>query len=147
MVAAMTVIARLCLPLLFLAACSSEPDAALPGNAQDDQPFSGIGESEMLSLTGTEPFWSGEIVGRQLTYTTPEDMDGTRVAVSRFAGRGGLSYSGELSGQPLDIAITPAPCSDGMSDRSYPFTVTLQIGEEQRNGCGWSDAQPFTGSD
>ncbi|TIX49754.1 COG3650 family protein [Alteraurantiacibacter aquimixticola] len=130
---------------LLLTACSgSEPDAALPGNAQDDQPFAGIGPDEKVEMTGTEPFWNAEAVNGTLTYSTPEDMAGTTIAVTRFAGRGGLSFSGELDGKPLDVAVTPGTCSDGMSDRTYPLTVTLQLGDEQRNGCGWTDAQPFT---
>lgn len=139
---------RLILAATFLlTACNSGPDADLPGNAQDDQPFAGIAESEVINLTGTEPFWGGTIARTSFTYSTPEDMDGQRVAVTRFAGRGGLSFSGELTGQPLDIAVTPGECSDGMSDRIYPFTVTLQIGDDQRNGCGWSDAHPFAGGE
>ena len=47
---------------------------------------------------------------------------------SRFAGRGGLSYSGTIDGRSFDMAVTPAECSDGMSDRTYPFVVTLRIG-------------------
>ena len=43
------------------------------------------------------------------------------------------------------MTVTPLSCSDGMSDRTYPFTVTLEIGEETRNGCGWTDRQPFEG--
>jgi uncharacterized membrane protein len=32
-----------------------------------------------------------------------------------------------------------------MSDRSYPFTATLTIGDELRNGCAYTDIQMFTG--
>jgi uncharacterized membrane protein len=41
--------------------------------------------------------------------------------------------------------VTRGACSDGMSDREYPFTVTLQVGEEKRMGCAWTDKMPFTG--
>lgn len=130
---------------LLLAGCSSEPDANLPGNLQDERPFAGIAESEVLRLTGTEPFWGGEIKHGTFTYTTPENMEGQAIEVVRFAGRGGLSFSGELDGQAVDIAITPGECSDGMSDRTYPFVATLQIGDEQRNGCASSAVHPATG--
>ncbi len=132
-------------PCLVLFACSAEPDGQLPGNIQDEQPFAGIAENEAISLAGTEPFWGGQISSGTFNYTTPENIDGKAVAVTRFAGRGGLSFSGEMAGKAVDIAITPAECSDGMSDAIYPFTVTLQIGDEQRNGCGWSDRHPATG--
>lgn len=139
------------MPLLavtaLLSACSAEPNAALPGNAQDDQPFAAIGEGEVVHLLGTEPFWGGEISGGTMHWSTPEDPDGESVAVIRFAGRGGLSFSGELQGRQFDLTITPASCADGMSDRDYPFTVTVQWGDEQLQGCGWSDVHPFTGGE
>ena len=80
-----------------------------------------------------------------MTYETPEKPAGERITVARFAGRGGLSFSGTLAGANLTMTITPGSCSDGMSDRRFPFTVTLQIGDALRNGCAYSDAHPFDG--
>ncbi len=114
----------------------------VPGNTADEAAFSAIAADETIRLTGTEPFWGGSVEGDRLIYTTPENPDGTVIDITRFAGRGGLSFSGTLSGQPLDLAITPAPtfapCSDGMSDRDYPFIATLRIGAETREGCAWT---------
>ena len=129
------------------AADASGPEAAgadLP-DAGSTEAWSGIGPGEALRFTGTEPFWGGEVAGGSLTYTTPETPDGTTIAVERFAGRGGLSFSGQYQGADFEMAVTPLECSDGMSDRTYPFTVTLQLGEEQRNGCGWTEREPFEG--
>ena len=67
--------------------------------------------------------------------------------VERFAGRGGISFSGELDGAELEMMVTPLACSDGMSDRAYPFTATLKLGEETRKGCAWTERQPFSGPD
>lgn len=118
-----------------LASC--QQGDGLPGNADDTQPYSGIAEETVLELTGTEPFWNATITGGQMVWRTPEMPDGVSITVARFAGRGGLSFSGEMEGAALDIAVTPGDCSDGMSDRTYPFTATVQIGREQRNGCAW----------
>jgi uncharacterized membrane protein len=143
-----------------LAACGSEPatssgapdaavtgESAAPGDADDTAPWSGIGSDETVRFTGTEPFWGGEASGGTLTYMTPENQRGDTIPVERFAGRNGLSLSGELDAAPFDMAITPGECSDGMSDRTYPFTVTLQVRGEQRNGCAYTGRQPFTGSE
>jgi len=111
----------------------------------DRQPFSAIAPDEVIHFTGTEPFWGGQAQGSELTYSTPENAEGTTIAVTRFAGRGGLTLSGEMDGGRFDMMVTPGTCSDGMSDRSYPFTVTLKIGTEMRQGCAWSDASPFAG--
>jgi hypothetical protein len=133
-----------------LAACSRGATAPSGSgtrtfDASDTQPFGGIGAGEAVNFTGTEPFWSGQVSDGSLTYTTPENQRGATIAVARFAGRNGLSYSGDLEGQPFVLAITPGKCSDGMSDRSYPYAVTLQVKGEQRQGCAWTDKQPFTG--
>ena len=157
----MTAPLRLCalvLPLA-LAACDSAtepsaegtpaPSASAPGEAPGDTsenaPWAGIGPDETIHFTGTEPFWGGEAGPGELTYSTPENIDGTTIAVERFAGRNGLSLSGEFEGAPFDMAITPGDCSDGMSDRTYPFTVTLQVEGEQHNGCAWTERTPFEG--
>ena len=152
----------LCACLIPLAACQGGDASAPGGDASETavapaekgvpipdpsstEPYDGIGADEVLHFSGTEPFWGGEVDGGTLTYSTPEDQDGTEIAIKRFAGRGGLSFSGKLEEADFEMAVTPQACSDGMSDRTYPFTVTLQIGEETRNGCGWTDKQPFDG--
>ena len=122
------------------AACQSPA-----GEDRSTQPFDAIAETETISFTGTEPFWGGEAVGASLTYTTIENPDGTQIPVRRFAGNSGLSLSGMIGPDKFDMVITKGECSDGMSDRTYPYTVTLQVGGEQRNGCAWTSAQPFTG--
>ena len=64
-------------------------DAAVP-DADSTEAYDGIGEDETVRFTGTEPFWGGEVGDGLLTYTTPENPDGDKIAVERFAGRGGL---------------------------------------------------------
>lgn len=132
-----------------LAACQqgdavAEGEAPVP-DAESTAAYDGIGADETVRFTGTEPFWGGEVAGASLTYSTPENPDGAAIAVERFAGRGGLSFAGTLEGAAFEMTVTPLGCSDGMSDRTYPFTVTLKIGEDLRNGCGWTDRQPFEG--
>lgn len=128
------------LPLLALVACQSgDGPENLPGGTDDTQPFSGITEGAVIRFTGAEPFWGGSVQGRQLIWTTPDNSAGTKFSVERFAGRGGLSYSGQLEGEPFTIAITPGKCSDGMSDRVYPFVTTVTIDDLLLTGCGWRE--------
>lgn len=130
--------------LYALAIAASLAGCQSGGGASDAATFGGIGAGERITLVGTEPFWGGTVQGRKLTYTTPENQAGETIAVRRFAGNGGLGFSGTLAGQPLDLAVTPGTCSDGMSDRRFPFTATLRIGAEQRIGCAWTDRRPFS---
>lgn len=128
------------------AAPAQTADAKVP-DADSTEAYDGIGEDETVRFIGTEPFWGGEASGGSLTYTTPENPDGAKIAVERFAGRGGLSFAGAFEGADFEMTVTPLECSDGMSDRTYPFTVTLKMGDDLRNGCGWSDRQPFEGQE
>lgn len=107
--------------------------------------FDAIGANETIRLVGTEPFWGGTVSEGRFTYTTPENQAGEAIAVKRFAGNSGLGFSGTRGGRPLDLMITRGTCSDGMSDRTYPYTATLKLDAEQRSGCAWTDRQPFSG--
>ena len=102
--------------------------------------YTADGAPVVIRFAGTEPFWGGQVAGTSLTYTAPDNLDGSVITVERFAGRGGLSFSGRLDGRTFDLAITPGDCTDGMSDRTYPLVATLQLGSEQRNGCAWRDS-------
>lgn len=126
------------------AACSPDMPAS-PDESATTHAFNGIGPSETVRFTGTEPFWGGEAKDGKLTYSTPENPAGETFPVQRFAGNSGLGFSGSVGGKSFDMAVTKGECSDGMSDRSYPFTVTLRLGEEQKNGCAWTDSHPYSG--
>lgn len=140
-----------CLALAgFAAACQpvSETPAQQAGAKLDPAAattFAQIGPDEAISLVGTEPFWGGTVARGNFLYTTPEVEAGETIAVRRFAGNNGLGFSGTLRGTSVDLAITPGNCSDGMSDRTFPFVATLRIGAEQRSGCAWTARHPFTG--
>lgn len=113
--------------------------------------FTGIADNATVNLVGNEPFWGMEIApqagGYLATYSTPENIDGATFAASRFAGNNGLGFSGELDGAAVQVALTPGECSDGMSDRAYPYTATVAIGETTLYGCGYSSDQPFSGDE
>lgn len=89
-----------------------------------------------IRAVGTEPFWAAGVNGRCVTYSTPEDQEGTRVW-TRFEGTAERGvWTGALDGQPFVMTTTPQErCSDGMSDKSYPIAVTLEVRGERRTGC------------
>jgi uncharacterized membrane protein len=126
-----------------LSACTDKSDGAGTQTAAYD----GIADDEVISMIGTEPFWGIKIEGDYATYSTPENIAGTAFAVSRFAGNSGLGFNGKLDGEAVTITVTPGKCSDGMSDRNFPFTATVKLGESTLGGCGYTSAQPFTGDE
>ena len=137
----------LAMSALALASCSQDPGQI----SRDTQPFDGIAETASIAALGTEPFWGIDIEpaseGYSARYTSPEDLDGTTFEVARFAGNNGVSFSGELSGEAVQIALTPGECSDAMSDRAYPYTATVAIGARTLLGCGYTSDEPFTGDE
>jgi uncharacterized membrane protein len=129
---------------VLLAACQQGSESGTaPGTSP--QGFTAIAADEVISFGGTEPFWGGSITGSALTYTTPQNIDGTTIAVERFIGQGGLGFSGKLEGLDFDLLITQGECSDGMTDRTYPYVATLKLGRDLRQGCAHTDKQPFSG--
>jgi uncharacterized membrane protein len=128
-----------CASAALLAGCQAGEEAARR------EAFDGIPADDIVHFSGTEPFWNGNIEDGYASYATPANPEGTRFAVERFSGLNGAGYSGTLDGATFDLTITPGTCSDGMSDRSYPYTATLLIGDEMREGCAWTARQPFSG--
>ena len=37
----------------------------------------------------------------------------------------------------LELRVRPGKCSDGMSDRQFPMTAVLELGDATRTGCAW----------
>lgn len=131
----------------FAAACHDRAPASTPTPAPTATQAGAclMQDGERLSVAplraiGTEPFWGARIEGRCVTYSHPDDQQGTRVW-TRYAANagGGATWTGALEGRPFVLRTHPQPgCSDGMSDNRYPIAVELTVGGEQRQGC----AQP-----
>ncbi|MEO0062059.1 MAG: hypothetical protein RLZZ08_619 [Pseudomonadota bacterium] len=144
---------RICIAacsLTLLAACHQGHGAqgGAPGDPTSKSPFAGIADNDVVHFAGTEPFWDGEAAHGTLRWSSPENIEGVTFPVTRFAGRGGASFSGKLGDEPFTLMVTEAQCGDGMSDRKYPFTVSVEIGtDDLLTGCGWTDARRFSGGE
>lgn len=88
-----------------------------------------------FAALGTEPFWAAKVDGNRLTYSTPEDPDGRSGAVVRTSHGDRVELDATLAGQRLTLTVSAGPCSDGMSDTVYPFTVRRRLGEDDQRGC------------
>jgi heat shock protein HslJ len=111
-------------PLLALAACTTLPYGA-PPPVPVEAPYRAI---------GTEPFWDLTI-DRGGVMTFIDRGDG--VAVTEPTPPVRIGFAGEtFNGRRLKVNIVHAPCSDGMSDRSYPDTVNVSVDGRPYRGCG-----------
>lgn len=131
-------------PTFAIAACTPAND---DGIDPQGKVFDGIAPQEAVTMIGTEPFWNLDINGTEGLWIIPDNQPGTRFGAKRFAGNGGLSFSGTVDGKPLIATLTPGTCSDGMSDRTFPYVATIALGGETFEGCGYTDRQPFTGDE
>lgn len=136
---------RAALLLMLPAALTACAPGAGDGIDPDGETFDAIAPGDVVTLTGTEPFWNLVVEGEEGVWTTPDNQPGTRFAVTRFAGNNGLGLSGTLGDETLTATLTPGTCSDGMSDRRFPYVATIALGGETLEGCGYTTSQPFTG--
>ncbi|MBJ6121050.1 META domain-containing protein [Sphingomonas mollis] len=82
--------------------------------------------------SGTEPFWSLTIDDRHIRL---EQVSGRPISVAVPKARS--TANGRRYVTPaMTVAIVRKPCSDGMSDRHYPDTVTVNLGRRRLQGCG-----------
>ncbi|QYX55304.1 hypothetical protein K1T73_09245 [Roseovarius sp. SCSIO 43702] len=101
------------------------------------------GLPEGLDCGGTEPFWSLTLGTATAHFSDPGgteldlDMAGTQVAEGRLAWPAYVALTAPDSS--ADVIVEARLCSDGMSDRDYPWQVELLLtrsGETQfLSGC------------
>lgn len=141
---------RLVLPALTLtllttmAACSDKPDTRTepaPETATTPVVIGGVDLTQPVRVLGTEPFWAIDIAHRTLSLTRPGVADVTAPVASPVVTGTTAVYTGTTdSGQTLVLTLIATECSDGMSDRLYPLTAKVELGEETLNGCGTTPA-------
>ncbi|QYC10183.1 COG3650 family protein [Brevundimonas nasdae] len=92
-----------------------------------------------VRAVGTEPFWRVDITRDGLTYTRVDQP--TRRAPNR-----GVTVQGTVATfatstdikEALNVTLIATECSDGMSDRVYPLTARVEIGNDTLTGCAAS---------
>lgn len=115
---------------LTLAACA-------PMTPAPEAPAPPANSTAWLGL-GTEPFWAVEITPARINYRPAE---GQPVMVANPGAR--PSFNGERYVTPrITVDITHSPCNDGMSDRRYADTVTVEVNGSTLRGCGGSVLPP-----
>ena len=92
-------------------------------------------------VSGTEPFWSLTIARPRSIFTSADgdtllfDFKEARTASARPEDYVQVFELGNAQQLVLRKA-TNCPCSDGMSDKAYPYQATLILAEKILEGCG-----------
>ena len=71
----------------------------------------------------------------KLRYSSPEQLDGITFPATITILGGSYRFAGTMTNSKVTLIITPGKCSDGMSDRIYPYTAALTIGDQALRGC------------
>jgi uncharacterized membrane protein len=129
--------------LLAVLAASYTADARTPAAQPLPRSLANAGAVEELYVVGTEPFWSGRVRAGRMVFTTPDNEKGEVVRVSRHSGRRAVVFRGRMAAGAFTMTVWRGQCSDGMSDRTYPFEVTIKFTGNTLQGCGWTTRRPF----
>ena len=146
-----------------LAACNAEetvdphdgataPDTtASPAPVDASAPPATTANSPMVHVTafiagGNEPFWSVEVDGDALIYSTPEQMPGLVLQATREARDGNVVYRGEHDGREFELELRDQPCQDSMSGWRHDFTARFDWGATTMTGCARRTGDPVGGA-
>lgn len=124
--------------IALLALCLSACAAPLPAPIAVGAPF-----GYPLRMVGTEPFWGAVIhADRAVLSGADRPERAFPVRSARVTGAGARWDAGAAV-----FTVVRETCSDGMSDRVYPFAAEVVVGGETLKGCAiperlWSATRP-----
>ena len=130
------------LSVLVLAGCSpAEAPAPSPELTAPAAVLGGVELAGSLRAIGTEPDWSVDLTGTEMVYTSPEPP-GQRARQPEPVIQGTTAtWAGETAdGATFKVTLVATECSDGMSERTYPLTAMVTVGERALTGCAASTA-------
>jgi len=92
---------------------------------------------EPVSLNGTEPFWGITVKQDGIKLSRPDAPEKDYMPADFVVnGNQATLQTGELI---INLAV--ATCSDGMSERRYPLTSEVHVGNEVLKGCAMATAE------
>lgn len=94
--------------------------------------IAGTSVPEGLICGGTEPFWALGLYGSDARYSHPEDGDSDFTFDSAVVAQGRLGSPALITlakprNKVIEATLTGAVCYDGMSDRTYGWSITMQM--------------------
>jgi uncharacterized membrane protein len=94
-----------------------------------------------IRALGTEPFWAMDVDSSGLHFTTPDNQAGIHFPpVAGTLAGDTTAWSGEADRVAVEVRVWREQCSDGMSDRVYPYTARVRVDTTSYQGC--ADTRP-----
>ncbi|MBD2295240.1 hypothetical protein H6G06_17580 [Anabaena sphaerica FACHB-251] len=105
-----------------------------------DQSIAQSSKIEEFTARGTEPFWSVTVSKRGIVYSSPEIKQQTFPYAAPLTAQGrptDLVRVYRFRGRENNMLILKkvSNCGDGMSDKSYPYSAILMLGNRVLEGC------------
>ena len=92
--------------------------------------------AEPLRALGTEPFWALDIDTGGLKFITPDDTSGIRFpSTAPTISADTVVWSLQAEHGTIEARVWAEKCSDGMSDREYPFASQVIVHGTTYRGC------------
>ncbi|MBC6980198.1 COG3650 family protein [Caulobacter sp. 17J80-11] len=123
------------------ASAPPETAAPVPAPAPVAASLAGIDLGQPLRAIGTEPFWGLDVTAAGMALTGPDRPKTEAPSPKLTAQAAQAVFAGRTAdGRDLTLTLTPGPCSDGMSDRTYPLNAVVTMAKETLKGCAASTA-------
>jgi len=125
----------------------AEPPATAPDSAPTVQTpvppvLNNVDLTQDLRAVGTEPFWAVEMTNDYLKFSLAGEAEATAQNSGPTMTPGVATWNASTGdGKVLKIVLTGDKCSDGMSDREYPLTAKVDLGDQHYKGCAATVAQ------
>jgi uncharacterized membrane protein len=89
---------------------------------------------DSFEANGTEPFWAAQYSGNTLQWQNPDQWS---LTINGFTWpiMSGISYQWIELSSSTSITITSGSCNNSMSDTIFPWSITLVLSGQTRNGC------------
>ena len=80
-----------------------------------------------------------ELTGTEMVYTAPDTPEQRAPQPNAVAQGTTATFEAETAdGTALSVILIATECSDGMSDRTYPLTAMVKVGDRDLTGCAAS---------
>jgi uncharacterized membrane protein len=88
-------------------------------------------------LKGTEPFWNLDVKDGALILTRPDEPQLRAPKAGLAASSGKAIWTAQAIETTIIATVSAGQCSDGMSDRTYPYRAEVKVGADLiLKGCG-----------
>lgn len=110
-----------------------------PSLANNTQIAADLTQVEELNISGTEPFWNVTVKKSGIVYSSPSAKKQTFPYVAPLSAAGRTPDTirvYRLRGGYRTLVIKKQnACSDGMSDKEYPYSATFIMNNTVLDGC------------